>query len=98
MAKKKITYAEAIAEVEQILNEIRSGAMDVDKLSDAVRRANLLIGECRRILTKTEAEVGVSVLFEVKVIKILNRHTASVVLKKGFLLGRQSADFRVVFG
>lgn len=57
MAKKKITYAEAIAEVEQILNEIRSGAMDVDKLSDAVRRANLLIGECRHILTKTEAEV-----------------------------------------
>lgn len=57
MAKKKIKYAEAIAEVEQILNEIRSGAMDVDKLSDAVRRANLLIGECRRILTKTEAEV-----------------------------------------
>ena len=57
MAKKKITYAEAIAEVEQILNEIRSGGMDVDKLSDAVRRANELIGECRRILTKTEVEV-----------------------------------------
>lgn len=57
MAKKKLTYTEAIAEVEQILADIRSGKMDVDKLSEAVRRAKELIGVCRNILSKSEAEV-----------------------------------------
>jgi len=57
MATKKIKYAEAMAEVEQILARLRSGQMSVDELSSNVARATQLIAECRTILSRTESEV-----------------------------------------
>ena len=57
MAKKKLTYADAMAEVDAILARLRSGELGVDELSTAVRRASELIAECRAILTTTEEEV-----------------------------------------
>ena len=46
-----------MAEVEQIVARLRSGDMTIDELTTAVRRATELIGECRKQLTTTEAEV-----------------------------------------
>jgi len=57
MAKKKLTYAEAMAEVETILARLRSGELSVDELSTAVRRASELIAECRKMLVMAEEEV-----------------------------------------
>ena len=59
MAKKErvITYADAMAEVEQIVARLRSSELSVDELSGAVRRANELIAECRKRLVATEEEV-----------------------------------------
>lgn len=57
MSAKRVTYAEAMAEVEKILQRLRSGEISVDELSSDVARATRLIAECRKILSHTEAEV-----------------------------------------
>lgn len=57
MSAKKVTYAEAMAEIETILQRLRSGEISVDELSNDVARATRLIAECRKILSRTEAEV-----------------------------------------
>lgn len=57
MAKKKLTYAEAMAELEVILARLRSDELSVDDLAKSVARATELIAECRAILTTTEEEV-----------------------------------------
>ena len=57
MATKKLTYTEAMAEVEQILTNLRSGEMAIDELTSSVARATKLIAECRKMLTSTEKEV-----------------------------------------
>lgn len=57
MATKKLTYTEAMAEVEQILANLRSGEMAIDELTSSVARATKLIAECRKMLTSTEKEV-----------------------------------------
>lgn len=57
MAKKKLTYAEAMAELEVLLARLRSDELSVDDLAKSVARATELIAECRAILTTTEEEV-----------------------------------------
>ena len=57
MAKKKLTYADAMAEVDAILARLRSGELGVDELSTAVRRASELIAECRKMLLTADEEV-----------------------------------------
>ena len=60
MAKKKITisYTDAIKELEQILENLRSGKVEISDLPPTVKRANELVEECRRqlMLTRTEIE------------------------------------------
>ena len=59
MAKKKvaITYTEAIKELEQILESLRSGKVEINELTTTVKRANELVEECRRQLALTRAEL-----------------------------------------
>lgn len=57
MATKKLTYSEAMAEVESILARLRSGEMSIDELTGSVARATKLIAECRKMLATTEQEV-----------------------------------------
>lgn len=57
MAKKQITYTEALGEIEQILERFRSDEMDVDTLAQEVKRATELITLCKERLTKVEKEV-----------------------------------------
>jgi exodeoxyribonuclease VII small subunit len=53
-SKKQITYTEAIAEVEQILSQMRSEQISVDELEQKVKRASTLIEQCRQRLYKVE--------------------------------------------
>ena len=53
MSKKKITYAEAIAEIEQILERMKC-AQSVDTLAADVKRATELIALCREQLSDVE--------------------------------------------
>ena len=57
MATKKLTYSEAVAEIEQILTRLKSEQTDVDKLSTEVKRATELIAQCKARLTEVEATV-----------------------------------------
>lgn len=61
MATKKSSdqpgYAEAVAELEEILAELEADDVDVDRLSEQVKRAADLIESCRTRLAETRVEV-----------------------------------------
>lgn len=52
-----MTYAQAIEELEAIVQEIENAEISVDELSQKVKRASELITFCRNTLNNTEAEV-----------------------------------------
>ncbi len=58
MVKLKITYEDAVHEIEEILNEIEHGDLDVDKLSEKVKRVTILIKHCKSKLQSTEEEIN----------------------------------------
>ena len=58
MAKKELTYAEAMVEIEKILGRLRSEEMNVDGLAAEVKRATELIASCKARLRKAEADVN----------------------------------------
>ncbi|MDD2196811.1 MAG: exodeoxyribonuclease VII small subunit [Bacteroidales bacterium] len=57
MAKKSITYAEAIAEIEDIVEKIENNELDIDNLTQDVKRVSELIKFCKAKLRETELEV-----------------------------------------
>ncbi len=58
MSKEKITYTQALEELELILTQIENEEIDVDNLSEKVRRAGYLINECKAKLKRTEEELN----------------------------------------
>jgi exodeoxyribonuclease VII small subunit len=58
MAKKEFSFNEAVTEIEDILKQIESGDLDVDKLSVEVKRASELIRQCQKKLRTTEEEIN----------------------------------------
>ncbi len=57
MTKKKVGYVEAITEIEEILSKIEDNELDVDELSEKVKRVSSLLKVCKDKLHKTESEV-----------------------------------------
>ena len=55
--KKKLTYSQAIGELEKIIDEIEAESVDVDVLAEKVKRATYLIKFCKSNLRTTEEEV-----------------------------------------
>ena len=55
--KKQIPYSEAIAELESILQRLRSGELGIDDLTESTKRAKELIEICRAQLTHTKQEL-----------------------------------------
>jgi exodeoxyribonuclease VII small subunit len=53
----EVGYAEAMAELEEILGELESDHLDVDVLADRVRRASELIKLCRTRIGRAQADV-----------------------------------------
>jgi exodeoxyribonuclease VII small subunit len=58
MTKKEFSFNEAVIEIEDILKQIESGELDVDKLSVEVKRASELIRQCQKKLRTTEEEIN----------------------------------------
>ena len=58
MAKKEFSFNEAVKEIERILSSIESGKLDVDKLSEEVKKASELIRQCQKKLRSTEEEIN----------------------------------------
>jgi exodeoxyribonuclease VII small subunit len=57
MAKKNLSYSEAIAEVESIVERIENNELDIDELAKNVKRVAELIKFCKAKLKSTEEEV-----------------------------------------
>ncbi len=52
-----VSYSEAVAELEAILEAIDRDAVDLDELGDKVSRAAVLIEHCRERIDATETQV-----------------------------------------
>ena len=57
MAKKELTYEEAMTRVEEILGRIHREEVTVDSLAAEIKRATELIAACKARLLKAETEV-----------------------------------------
>lgn len=58
MAQSKISYQEAFEEIKKILEEIETGNISIDELSEKVKRASMLMEICRSKLKQTEEDVA----------------------------------------
>lgn len=56
--KKDKTYAEAIAEIEEIIARLSDDNAAIDTLAEDVKKATELIKSCREKLRKAEEEVN----------------------------------------
>lgn len=57
MTSKTISYKEAVAEIENILEKIENEELDVDDLTEKVKKVSSLIKLCKEKLHNTEQEV-----------------------------------------
>lgn len=55
--KEKISYTEAFEELQLIVEEMETGEITVDVLSEKVKRAAVLIQICKQKLKATELDV-----------------------------------------
>ena len=57
MAKEKISYDNAVKEIETTLEKIEAGDLGVDELAEKVGRVTELLKICRDRLHKTEEQI-----------------------------------------
>jgi exodeoxyribonuclease VII small subunit len=57
METKELTYSQAMAELESIVDSVESNGMGIDDLTEKLKRAQQLVKFCRERLHKTEEEV-----------------------------------------
>jgi len=57
MAKKDISYNEAVGEIEEILQQLENEELDIDILSEKVKKVSSLLKLCKKKLHQTEDEV-----------------------------------------
>jgi exodeoxyribonuclease VII small subunit len=57
MSKSNMTYTEAVAAIEEILQQIETGEMDIDELAAKVKQASELLKFCKGKLFQTEKEI-----------------------------------------
>jgi exodeoxyribonuclease VII small subunit len=54
---KKLTYDEALAEIEEIVSKIEENMYSIDELSEKVKRIATLVNFCKEKLRSTEDEL-----------------------------------------
>ena len=54
---KKITYAEAMSRLEEIVSRVQTGKIDIDELSGLLKEAQQLINFCREKIYKVDEEI-----------------------------------------
>lgn len=52
-----MTYAQAMQRLEDIMNEIQSGALDIDSLAAVLKEADEMVKFCKNRLYKVDEEV-----------------------------------------
>ena len=58
MTKAKISYSEAVAEIESILQQVEEGKLEVDELTEKVKRVTDLLKICRDKLHLSEKQIA----------------------------------------
>lgn len=54
----KIKYEEAVAQIEDIVRRLENNEMDIDSLSDELKKAQRLMRTCKDKLLKAESDVN----------------------------------------
>ena len=54
---KEIKYEAAIAEIQAIVSKMENDELDIDQMSEQLKRAQKLIKLCKDKLTKTDEEI-----------------------------------------
>lgn len=57
MGNKQLTYSEAIARLDEIVQLIDNNEVEIDQLADKIKEANKLIAFCSEKLIKAEKEM-----------------------------------------
>ena len=57
MAKEELKYEEAMATLEQIVARMENNELDLDTMSEELKKAKQLIKLCKDKLTKTDQEI-----------------------------------------
>ncbi len=57
MAKQTMKYEEAMAQLESIVRRMEMGEMDLDSLTEELKKAQKLMEMCKNKLTKTDEEI-----------------------------------------
>ena len=57
MSKEEIKYEAAFAELQSIVTKMENDELDIDQLSEQLKRAKELIKLCKDKLTKTDEEI-----------------------------------------
>lgn len=58
MSKQKLTYTEAVEELEQILTDLETNAdVNMDAISEKVKRAGVLMTFCKKQLHELDSEL-----------------------------------------
>lgn len=52
-----MTYEKAMKRLEEIVDKVENGQMDIDSLSATLKEAQELVSYCRDKLTKVDAEI-----------------------------------------
>lgn len=55
--QEKMKYEEAVAELEQIVAQMESGQMDLDAVTEKLKKAQRLIKFCKECLTAADAGI-----------------------------------------
>jgi exodeoxyribonuclease VII small subunit len=55
--KEEIKYEAAYAELQAIVHRMENDELDIDQMSEQIKRAQLLIKLCKEKLTKTDEEI-----------------------------------------
>lgn len=54
---KKMTYAEAMARLEEIMGKVQGGRIDIDELAGVLKEAQELVKFCREKLYKVDEDI-----------------------------------------
>ena len=57
MSKEGMKYEKAVSELEEIVDKMERDELDIDQLSEQLKRAKVLVKLCKDKLTKTDEEI-----------------------------------------
>ncbi len=57
MEKQEMKYEKAVCELEEIVDKMERDELDIDQLSEQLKRAKVLVKLCKDKLTKTDEEI-----------------------------------------